>query len=602
MTTTAVREVSSPEESVVVPGDPCTDPLSRWWLAGAGMVCLILSFAQSWGLIEDDTHLPLIMAPLKFIAWSLHISNQQLFGGSVYQTGLMFPMGVFFAITNLLHVPTWCAERIWLAALLTIGFWGLVRVAEALGIGTRSARILGGVAYCVAPIVVTWAQTSADLLAVVFLPWMLLPLIAGSRQGSPRRAAARSGVAVALMGGTNAAVIFTTFPIALIWLGTRTRGPRRRQLCLWWFVAVGLAAFWWLVSAALVGKYGFNYLPFTETSTVTTQTASGFEALRGASYWLDYFSLGGPLLQGTWTLVSVPIVIISTATVTALGLAGLCRRIPERLFLISCLALGVAVICVGYSGALAGPFSHTVQHLLQTGLAPFRNISKFSPDVSLPLALGLAWCVSVPFWRSDRKGVRNAEDSTSSIATPRAPVSLMLLRVVAVMAVVIAAAPFWQQNLYRSGGFTAIPRYWTQVGNWLDSHQGHENAMLVPGSMVGTYTWGNSGNEPLQFLTDTSVEFRNIIPLSSQGYIQMVDAVETVLDNGTSAPGLAEYLSRGGVKYVIERNDLNLGEVWCTPARSGSPSSYRDKRVERSCCIWTRTQCQTSREQCSASV
>ena len=254
MTTTKLREVPSQEESVVVPGGPCTDPLSRWWLAGAGVVCLILSFVQSWGLIEDDTKLPLIMAPLKFIAWSLHLSNQQVFGGSVEQSGLLFPMALYFAITHALHVPTWCAERIWLAALLTIGFWGLVRVAEALGIGTGSARILAGVTYCIAPIVVTWAQTSSDLLAVVFLPWMLLPLITGSREGSPRRSAARSGVALALMGGSNAAVIIATLPVALIWLGTRTSGPRRRELTLWWFVAIGLAVFWWLCQPRLTAS------------------------------------------------------------------------------------------------------------------------------------------------------------------------------------------------------------------------------------------------------------------------------------------------------------------------------------------------------------
>jgi arabinofuranan 3-O-arabinosyltransferase len=564
MTTTAVREVQSPEEPAIVLVDPCTDPLSRWWLAGAGVVWLVLSFAQSWGLIEDDTNLRTVLAPFNYIASSLHASSQ-LYGGSVETSGLLFPMGAFFAVTHLLHVPTWCAERIWLAALLTIGFWGLVRVAEALGIGTRSARILGGVAYCIAPIVVTSIQTSSDLLAVVLLPWMLLPLIAGSRHGSPRRSAARSGVAVALMGGGNAAVIFATFPVALIWLATRAGGPRRRQLCLWWLVAVGLAVFWWLVSFAFVGKYGFNYLPFSETSSTTTQTASGFEALRGASYWLDYYSVGGPLLPGAWTLVSAPIVIIGTATVAALGLAGLCRRIPERLFLISCLALGVVLICVGYSGALAGPFSQTVQHLLQTTLAPFRNISKFSPDVALPLALGLAWCISVPFGRGHRTGVRKTRGGTTSTASRHAPVSLMVLRVVALTAVVVAAAPFWQQNLYRPGGFTAIPRYWTQVGNWLNSHQGHENTMLVPGSSNATYTWGLTGSEPLEFLSDTSVLVRNLIPLSSQGSIQMLDAVETALDNGTSAPGLAEYLSRGGVKYVVERNDLNWGKTGAPP-------------------------------------
>jgi arabinofuranan 3-O-arabinosyltransferase len=550
-----------PEEDAT--NGPSSDPLSRLWLLVAGGVALAVSLAQSWGLIEDDTKLPVVMAPLSFIEGSLHILNQRVFGGAVDQTGLLFPMSLFFEVTSVLGVPTWVAERFWLALLLTIGFWGIVRVAEALGIGSRSGRVIGAVAYCVAPIVVTFAQTSADLLAVVFLPWMLRPLITGSRGGSPRSAAARSGVAVAFMGGVNAAVTFATFPVALLWFATRQKGQRRRQLFGWWIVAVVLATFWWLVSVALDGKYGFNYLPFTETSIVTTGTASAFEAVRGASYWLDYYALKTPLYPGAWTLVSAPLIILATGAVAALGLAGLCRRIPERLFLISCFAVGVALIAIGYSGPYSGPFSHTTQALLQSSLAPLRNISKFTPDVSLPLALGLAWCISKPIDLSwgravlGRVGVR-----------PGATRGFLVgLRAFAVVAVILAAAPFWQQNLYRSGGFDAIPQYWTQAGRWLDQHQGNENAMLVPGSAFASYTWGYPSDEPLQLLSDKSVEWRNLIPLGSSGYIQLLNTVESTLDNGIPTPGLADFLSRGGIKFVIERNDLNLQSGEPPPAQ-----------------------------------
>ena len=129
---------------------------------------------------------------------------------------------------------------------------------------------------------------------------------------------------------------------------------------------------------------------------------------------------------------------------------------------------------------------------------------------------------------------------------------------------VIAAAPYWKDEVYPSGGFAAIPHYWYEAGSWLDAHQGHDNALLVPGSSEATYTWGDPEDEPLEVVSDTSVEWRNIIPVGSNGYIQMLDTVEQVLDNGTVTPGLAQYLSREGIKYVVERNDLNL-------AKSGAP-------------------------------
>ena len=292
-------------------------------------------------------------------------------------------MAPFFEVIHLLHVPVWIGERIWLALLLTVGAWGVIRMAEALGIGKRWARVLGAIAYCVAPIVVDWATISVDLLAVVLLPWVLVPLIVGSREGSPRRAAARSGVALALMGGVNATVIISTLPLALIWFATRASGPRRRSLMGWWFVCVGLAFFWWLVPTYLQGKYGYNYLPYTETARETTATGSSFEALRGASNWQNYDDIGGPLVPGGWTLVSSGLAIVATSIVTALGLVGLVRRIPERLFLVASMSFGVVVIAVGYSGALGGPFSGQIVAWLSGSLAPLRNISKFSPDVAL---------------------------------------------------------------------------------------------------------------------------------------------------------------------------------------------------------------------------
>ena len=201
-------------------------PVSRWFLAALFAGFLVLIFAQSWGKIEHDTQLPLMLSPLSFLGSTLHVWSQNLYGGTAdVGTGFLFPIGLFFSVTHLLHIPTWCAERVWLAVLLTAGCWGVVRLCEALGIGNRWARVLAGLAYCAAPLVFTWTTISVSLLSVVFLPWILVPLVNGSREGSPRRAAARSGVAVALIGGANAVVVLAVLPLGLFWLATRQRGP-----------------------------------------------------------------------------------------------------------------------------------------------------------------------------------------------------------------------------------------------------------------------------------------------------------------------------------------------------------------------------------------
>jgi arabinofuranan 3-O-arabinosyltransferase len=559
---TIVRQ-TSPSESVTSSeaepfSGPTRDPLSRWFLAVLAVFFLILTFVQSPGLIIDDTKLPVIMAPLAWIRSSLHLWNPSVSSGSVQSGtfGYLFPMAPFFELMHVLHVPVWCAERLWLALLLTIGAWGVIRLAEALRIGNQWARMLGAIAYCVAPLVVDWAAVSAALLAVVFLPWVLRPLVVGSETGSPRRAAAKSGVAIALMGGVNATVILSALPLAVIWLLTRDPGPRRRSLLGWWAVCVVLACFWWSVATVLQGKYGYNYLPYTETATVTTSTGSVFDALRGTSFWQNFDDVGGPLIPGGWTLVTSWVAIVATTLVTALGLAGLARRIPERLFLVITLSFGVFVIAVGYDGALGSPFSSNVIDLLSGALGPIRNISKFSPLITLPLALGLASLVSTV-----SLGGQKGRWPNRLLRKHWRP----LIGSLAVIAVVFAAIPFWQLQLYPSGGFAAIPSYWTQAANWLDGHQGHQTALLVPGANFAEYTWGSPQDEPLSVLASTSVTARSIIPLGSDGNTVMLSAVEDALAAGTSQPGLAEYLSRSGIDYVVERNDLNLEATGAIP-------------------------------------
>jgi arabinofuranan 3-O-arabinosyltransferase len=535
---------------------PSDDLVSRWVLGAVGAGFLVLCLLQEWGLIEDDTKLSLILAPGAYLRASLHLWSDHLFAGAVTQSvSLYFPMGPVFEVARLLGVPTWVTERIWLAVLLTVGFWGVVRLAEALRIGKPYARVLAGVAYCITPIVLSWTTTTAALLAVVLLPWVVRPLVVGSREGSTRRAAAHSGLALALMGGANATVVLAVLPLAVIWLLTRTPGRRRRSLIGWWVVAVGCACFWWAFSLLLAGKYGYNYLPYTETAADTTATTSAFEALRGASYWTDYDSLGGTLLPGVWTVVSSTAVIVGTSTLTALGLVGLCRRTPERRVLVASMAVGVVAIAAGYAGASGAPFAHGVQLLLDTTLTPFRNVSKFAPDVALPLALGLASTLSL----APRRRARRAKSSRG------ATILAFGVAGVTVAALVVAATPFWRLQLYGTGGFQAIPSYWNQAGKWLDTHQGHHNALLVPGANSAQYTWGDPIDEPLEAVSTSPLVWSDVIPLGSNGSTQTLSAVERVLDSGTSAPGFAQFLARQGIAYVIERNDLNLTATGAPP-------------------------------------
>ena len=540
-----------------------TDRLGWKTLLSGAIGALILTFIQAPGKIVDDSKLPVLIRPLSFLGDLMHLWNPSQYSGYVQPGtfGYLFPMGPVFALGQALHVPVWITERLWLALLFTVAFWGVIRLAEALGIGTPSSRVIGAVAYTVAPIVIIYSTTSAALLATVLLPWALVPLVRGMAGGSPRRAAAASGIAIALMSGVNATLVLAVLIPPALWLITRRPGPRRRALMGWWVISVICACFWYAAATYIEGKYGYNYLPYTETAVNTTATTSLFEGIRGASFWTAYLTFNGPQIPGVWALISTAVPSLGASLVAALGLIGLARRgIPERLFLAATFFVGVVVIAIGYDGPLGSPLAHAVQNILDGHLAPLRNVSKFSPDVALPLALGLAWLLTTVSWRGLVRPLRRGSGIPRTTAAFR-----WILGIVTVAALVAASAPFWQAKLYPSGGFSAIPSYWSATAKWLDQHQDHGTALLVPGSTFAKYTWGRPIDEPLAVLMSSQFSVRSIAPFGSNGNDGVMDAVDTALNSGVAQPGMAEYLARAGYDYVVARNDLNLGATGAPP-------------------------------------
>ncbi|HUE08118.1 MAG TPA: alpha-(1-_3)-arabinofuranosyltransferase family protein [Acidimicrobiales bacterium] len=514
--------------------------------AGIAALC----FLQAPGRIVADTKLDIAVAPLTFLGHALHLwSPQQAFGGVAYQAyGYFLPMGPFFAMGHVLGLPTWVIQRLWVALLLIVGFWGLVRLAEVLDVGSPRSRLVAALAYVfMSPITLLGAVT-AYILPFSLLPWAVIPLARGIRGGSTRLAACRSGLAVLLIGGTNAAAVVTVLPLPFLYLLTRTPGKRRRQLLEWWILAVFLACAWWAGSLLLEARYGFNQLPFTELSGTTTAVSSLFDLLRGNSYWVAFDQLGPTSIKSGLEAVTSPLMILAGGFLGALGLYGLAhRQMKERTWLVASLALGVVFVGAGYSGHLGAPFSDPVGTALNGPLALFRNVWKFQPLINLPLALGLAHAVhTLSARRAALTGsLRSWASGTRVVVIPLAAV-----------AVAGAAIPFITDNFFPSESFANVPSYWQSTATWLNSHAGRTTSLLVPGSSVGYYTWGSPLDEPMQWLSSANWAVRGLIPDSSEGNIEVLDAVDHILQGGEPNSGLSAFLAQSGVRYVVERNDL----------------------------------------------
>ena len=514
-----------------------------------------LALKQAPGQLVGDTKLDLAVDPSRLLSRAMHLWDPSRdFGTTQNQNyGYLFPMGPFFLVGRAIGLPAWAVQRLWWALLLCLAFTGLVKLAEAIGIGTSTSRLLAGLAFALSPrMLSTIGPISVESLPYCLAPWVLVPLVRGSTSGSPRRAAARSAVAVLCMGAVNAVAVLAALPPAVLWLITRAKGPRRRSLAGWWVGCVLLACAWWLVPLLLLGKYSPPFLDYIETASTTTAVTSLVEVLRGTSDWIAYLAgRGGPTWPAGYALLTNRLVIAYTVVILLAGLAGLMRRdLPERLWHTACLLLGTAAVTAGHLGHLSGILASFEHAQLDAALAPFRNVHKFDVVLRLPLTLGLAHLVG--------------RLMTSTAAPDAARRQRVVVLVAATAAVLGAALPTVGVGLAPRQPFVGLPGYWQQTADWLAQHSAQGRALLLPGSSFPDYLWGNSNDEPLQPLARSEWAVRSAIPLTPPGTIRMLDAIDQRLEAGEASRGLVEDLRRAGVAYVVVRNDLAYARAGST--------------------------------------
>jgi arabinofuranan 3-O-arabinosyltransferase len=516
---------------------------------------LALTFVQSPGQIAPDTKLDLTANPLRFLARAANLWNSDLpFGQAQNQAyGYLFPHGAFFLLGNVVGLPGWVTQRLWWALLLVIGFWGLLRVAEALGIGSPGSRVIAAIAFALSPrTLTTIGAISSETLPLMLAPWVLLPVILALRgQGSLRVLAARSAVAVALMGAVNAVATLTGCLAAVIWWAAHRPNKLWWRFSAWWALCAALAVLWWVVALVMLGRISPPFLDFIESSGVTTQWLSLTEVLRGTYSWTPFVAPGA---TAGASLVSSSVAVLATTLVAAAGLAGLAMRtMPARGRLVAMLLVGLALLAVGYSGELGSPFAQHVQAFLDGAGTPVRNVHKLEPLIRLPVALGLAHLLRhVPF-----PGTVGRRVWISAYAHPerdkRVAVGLVVL-----VALAAGTSLAWTGRMTPPGGFTAIPDYWHEAADWLDVHNQPAGRVLVaPGAPFATQDWGNSHDEPLQVLGNSPWGVRDSIPLTPPETIRALDSVQRLFAAGRPSAGLADTLAQQGISFVVVRNDLD---------------------------------------------
>ncbi|MEV0121440.1 alpha-(1-_3)-arabinofuranosyltransferase [Streptomyces sp. NPDC050703] len=532
--------------------EPSRGPRSRRWLLGFWAVVFVLLLAAKPGRMTFDTKLGVAVDPWQFLSDLGQLWHDRGgFGGIQDQyVGYVFPMLPFYGLADLVQIPVWIAERLWFSLILAVAFWGALRLAERLGVGSRSSRLLGAVVYALWPtFTVVIGSTSAAALPGAFLPWVLLPL--ADERISARLAACRSALIIPFMGGVNAAATLASLLPVGLYLLSRPNGPRKRKLITWWVPGVILATAWWVVPLLMLGIYGENFLPYVEDSATTTGTMSATEALRGAGNWVAYLHFGEAWLPAGWTVATAVVAVVCSALAAAVGLAGLARRdLPERRWLVLTVLSVALITLAGYGGAFGAPFHGTVQSWLDGGLVPFRNIYKFQTGLALALVLGLAHLVGVAARARGARPVRGRR---------YAPL------IAAVLVLPGLALPYVNGAILQPGSFQKLPTYWQATADWLKKYSPDSRALVVPATAHGIYTWGSPIDQPLDVLADSRWAQRDYVPFGTPGNRRAMDAVEQALRTGAEVPGLRDYVTRAGLYYVVVRNDLDPDQVGNVP-------------------------------------
>jgi arabinofuranan 3-O-arabinosyltransferase len=519
---------------------------------GLAAAAFALALLQRPGLSSSDTKIDLHTRAAGLLADVAHLwTSTAGLGGveSAQYSGYLFPMGPWFAGLHALGVSDWLADRLWLGLVLALGCWGVVRLGDVLFERPRGvAHAVAGLMYLLNPYVVVFAnRTTVTLLAYAALPWLVLFTWRGVRDPrSWRMPAALALVLTASGPGVNVAVVaFVLLGPALLLLHEPYIGavPWRAAWSFAWRAAITsiAASIWWLAPAAAQGKYGIDFLKFTEPAGAIWSTTSLSESLRLMGYWVSYIGVGyggivRPYFSDAGTLLFEQLVVAATLAVPGLALWGFTwtRRARYAPYLLLLVLLGLLLMTVGFPEGT--PLRHAVtgayNHLPSVRF--LRTPYKAGPLVALGLA-GLG-------------------GMAAAIVTERLRVRPRLVVAVAGLGLLVLAAwPLMRgQAVDRQMVWDRIPAGWTQAARDLNrTLPGDERALVLPGQLYAFYDWGGTVDPILPALTDRPVAVRSATPYGDLHGTDLLWTTDGLVQQERALPGqvrpLARLLSAGAV-------------------------------------------------------
>jgi arabinofuranan 3-O-arabinosyltransferase len=513
----------------------------------------VLALIQRPGEVVADTKAHLYLDPSRFLRDVLSLWSSSPDLGHVWASqygGYAWPMAPWFALGDQVGLPVWVVHRLWLGTILFAAAWGVVRLLDALLSRRRGVvHVVAAVLFVVNPYVTVYAdRASVTLLAYAALPWLLLATHRALREPRGWRWPIVFALVLATAGGgvnaaTTAWILVGPLLLAVyeLWLGdVRWRGVIPPLLARLVPVCV-LANLWWLIPLLISGRGAPNFLVFTEQPGTIWSTTSLPESLRLMGFWTSYVGTGyGGLLrpyQGSAPamLMLLPVVLAGLAwPATALGTFAWTRRWRYAPFFLVLVLVGVLVMVAGWPEGTPLRTAITGVYYRVDSLQPLRTTYKAGALVALGMAVLGAAAVGVAWRRWPRALVGGA---------------------VGVVAVLAAWPLVTGRALERQLAFD-VPAAWHEAADDLSAEPDSTRAMILPGQLFASYSWGGTVDAVLPPLTDHPVTTRWIVPFADLRSTELQFTVDNLVTQERLRPGqLAPLLDLMGVGDVLVAAD-----------------------------------------------
>lgn len=451
----------------------------------------------------------------------------------------LWPAAPFHWLLDILRVPDWVAQRLWLTVLVVGAGWGVLFLGRVWRWATVPSAA-AAFAYALSPFAVTVAtERSLLLLPFATLPWLLAVTVLALHSTGWRHPAI-FGLLLAASAPANVPAAVLVLGVISAWFVYSVVVSRRISRTRAVSTAVKLAAavvavnVWWVIGLSVLVTNGLGGV--ADDADVVARTSSASEIVRGlgtpGAYESGADPVGAPYAER-------PALLALTFGLPALAVFGLgAVRWRHRSFVIGLFAAGMVLA--------SGTFPRDDPSLLGRFLSLLRvpdlasateHVAAALPLVALALALGLGTLAA-------------------AVAEERPRVGLAIGAAIAVF-VFAAAPPLWRGDLVPAGeSHDDVPEHWLAAAAHLDGDARSTRILELPGTDRWRHDFGTTSVPVLAALTERSHAARSSQPAGTAAGADLLAAIDDRIQALTLEPEALAPLARLlGAGSIVVRGD-----------------------------------------------